>query len=62
MTKNAFYFILKTLSVLKFFVLNFFGPVEKRFDKKAKINFKIFDVSTCETKNYYTHIAQHLKK
>ena len=43
--KNAFYFILK----------------EKRLDKKTKINFKIYDVTTWETKNYNIPITQHIK-
>ena len=34
----------------------------KRFDKKAKINFKIYGVTTCITKNYNTNDAQYLKK
>ena len=46
MIKNAFYFILKPLFVLKIF--NFFpdilSHVGKRLDKKAKANFKIYDV------------------
>ena len=62
--KNAFYFILKPLFVLKIF--NFFpdilSHVGKRLDKKAKANFKIYDVIKWETNNYKTHIAQYLKK
>ena len=29
--------------------------------KKAKVNFKILDVTDSETNNYYTHIAQFLQ-
>ena len=64
MLKNAFYFMLKTLFVLTIFTFlsNFIDPVEKRLDKKAKNNFKIYDVTDWETNNYDTHIAQYLKK
>ena len=34
----------------------FFGHAEKRFDKKAKNNVKIYDVINWETNNYNTHI------
>ena len=64
MTKNAFYFILKALFFLKIFDFcpDFFGRMGKRLDKKAKVNFKIYDVTTWITRNYNTHIDQHLKK
>ena len=41
--KNAFYFTLKGLFVLKIFkfLSSFFGHVEKQLNKKGKINFKI---------------------
>ena len=55
MMKNAFYYVLKIL-------FNCFGHVGKLLDKKAEVNFKIYDVTTWETNNYNTHIAQHLKK
>ena len=46
MKKNTFYFILKDLFVFKIFkCLDFFGHVEKRVDKKAKVNFKIYNVT-----------------
>ena len=35
---------------------------DKRLDKKAKVNLKIYDVATCVTSNNNTHIAQYLKK
>ena len=47
MMKNAFYFTLKVLFVLKifrFFVLTC-GHVEKQLDQKDKVNFKICDVT-----------------
>ena len=43
--KNAFYFMLKAHFVLEIFVLFFFSYGEKRLDKKAKINFKIYGVN-----------------
>ena len=45
--KNAFYLMLKALFVLEIFIFlsRIFGCVEKRFDKKAKVNFKICDVT-----------------
>ena len=45
MTKNAFYFALKTIFVHNFF-LEFFGYVEKQLDKKTNANFKIFNVTS----------------
>ena len=49
--KNAFCSILVT-----------FGHVGKWFDKKAKVDFKIYDVTNWETNNCNTHIVQDLKK
>ena len=64
MMKNAFYFTLKALSVLKIF--NFlslvFGYVGKRFDLKDKVNFKIYGVTTWLTINCYTLIAQYISR
>ena len=46
MMKNAFYFMLKALFVLEIFKFLFcFGYVKKRLHKKAKVNFKIYDVT-----------------
>ena len=44
--RNAFYFMLNAFLVLKKFLSRCFGGkrVGKRFDKKAKVNFKIYDV------------------
>ena len=44
--ESAFYFMLKALFVLKIFTYLswLFGYVEKRLDKKAKVNLKIYDV------------------
>ena len=44
------------------FYTDFFGHVGKRLDKKAEVNFEIYDVTTWGTSNYNTHIAQYLKK
>ena len=46
MMKNAFYFMTKGFFVLEIFpfLSGLFGYVEKRLDKEAKDNFKIYDV------------------
>ena len=46
MEENAFYCILKALLVLQIlkFLFRLFGHVGKRFDEKAKVNFKSCDV------------------
>ena len=64
MMKNAFYFTLKVLFVLKLFRLlsRLFGRIEKQLDQKDKINFKIYDVTAWLTNNCNTHIEQYLKK
>ena len=43
---NPLYFILKALIVLKIFnfCLDFFIHAGKELDKKAKVNFKIYDI------------------
>ena len=38
-----------------------FGCLEKRFDKVAMVNFKIYDVTIWTSNNYNTHIAQYLQ-
>ena len=55
--------MLKVLFVLKIFkfLSRFFGHAGKRLDKKAKVNFKIYDVIYWETSKYNTHIPQYLK-
>ena len=64
MMKNAFYFVLKALFVLGTFTFLswLFVCVEKRLNKKAKVNFKIYDVKNWTTNNYNTHVAQYFKK
>ena len=61
--KNAFYIKLKALFVLDIFTfLSWrFGHIEKRLDKKAEVNFKIYDVTDWATNNYNTYIVQYLK-
>ena len=61
---NAFCFILKDLFVLEIFTLcpYFFDHVGKRLDKKARVNFKIYDAMNWEINNCNTYIAHYLKK
>ena len=63
MMKHAFYFILKAFFVLEIFtyLLWLFVYVEKRLDKKAKLNFKIFDITKWTTNSYNRYIAQSFK-
>ena len=44
------------------FVLYFFGPVRNWLHKKAKVDLKIYDVTTWIRSNYSTNIAQYFKK
>ena len=62
--ENGFYFMFKALLVFEIFTFLawLFGYVEKRLDKKAKVNLKIYDVTDWTTNNYNTHVAQYLKK
>ena len=56
--------MLKALSVFEIltFLSWYFSYLEKRFDKKSKFSFKIFD-TTYLTANYYdARIPQYLKK
>ena len=56
--------MLKALFVLEIltFFSRLFGYVEKRLDKKVKVNSNIYDISDWTTNNYNTPIAQYLKK
>ena len=62
--KNVFHLTFKALFVLKIykFLSWLFGHMEKRLDQNNKVNFKIYDVTSWETGNCNTHIAQYLKK
>ena len=47
MMKNAFYFMLKALFVVKIFKFqSCFGYDEEMLDQEDKVNFKIYDVTT----------------
>ena len=56
--------MLKVLFVLELltFLSSLFGYVEKRLKKKAKVNFKTYDIVYYATKNCNTHSAQYLPK
>ena len=56
-----FYFTIRGLFVLKNFCPDFLGVVENQVDKKAKADFKIYDVISWGTNNCNTYIAQYLK-
>ena len=58
------YFTLKALFIFKMFKFfsRLFGHIEKQLDLKGKVSFNTYDVSTWNTKNCNTHIAQYLKK
>ena len=62
--KNDFYFILEALFAFKIFqfLSRLFDHVGERLDKKAKINFKIYDVTNWKANNCDSHIAQYFKK
>ena len=62
--EKCFYFMLSALYVLKMLkVLSWlFGNGGKRLDKKAEVNFKIYEVAERKTNKYKTHIVQYLKK
>ena len=51
-------FFLKILKFLSWL----FGHVAERPDKKDKVNFKFYDVTTWLTNNRNTHIAQYFEK
>ena len=51
-------FVLDTFTYLSWH----FDYAEKRLDKKAMVNFKIYDVTDWKTNNNNTHNAQYLKK
>ena len=62
MMKNAFDFILNALFVLNIFKFchDLLVMQKKPLDKKDKINFKIYDITTWLTNSCNTHIAQYL--
>ena len=62
MMKNASFFTLKALFVLKNFCFNFLVTQKKRLGQKDMVNFKIYDVTAWLTKNCNTNSVQYLKK
>ena len=64
MMENAFYFMLKFLFVLEIFTFLswLFVYVEEPLNKKAMVDFKIYDVTDWITNSYNTHIEKYLKK
>ena len=61
MLNTSFYFILKLVLKIFTFFPDFFRYVGKLLDKKATVNFKIYDVASWSTNNYNKHIARYLK-
>ena len=56
--------MLKALFVLEISIFSFkhFGQVQKWLDYKAKVNFKIYDVTDWTANDSNTYIVQYLKK
>ena len=60
-------FLFPVKSILSFsrnlnFCPDLFGYVEKRINKKAKVNLNIYGLTDWEINNYNTRIIQYLKK
>ena len=67
MIKNSLFHLKSTFRSedISIFILAFFSHVGKRLDKKAKVNFKIYDVTYWEkiiTIYIYIYIGQYLKR
>ena len=64
MTKNAFYFIIKALFILKVFkfLSRLFYQVEKTVLLDDKVNFIIYNITTWLPNICNTHIDQYPKK
>ena len=62
--KMIFISRLKLFSFLRYinFCPNFFVHVGKRLHTKAKVNFKVYDITDWQINNCNTHIAQYLKR
>ena len=56
-------FTLKAIFLLKIFKFLFclFGYVEKRLEKRAKVNFKIYDATSQKTNSYNTRCKYNMK-
>ena len=63
MMKIFFHFMLKAFFILKIltFLSWLFGDIGKRFDQKAKINFKIYYATGWAASNNNTKFSQYLK-
>ena len=61
---KAFYFMLKALFVPEIFRFLYwnFGYVEKRFDKKVVVNFKIYDVTHTDKQMITIHILPNISR
>ena len=64
MMKNAFYFILEAFLFSRYLIVlpDIFSHERTRLGRKAKVYFKIYDITNWEKDNFNTHIAQWLKK
>ena len=67
MVKNAFYFTFFYFKLFPFslylrFCFEALLMYRNGFIGKDSVNFKIYDVRTCKTNNFNTHIAQYLVK
>ena len=59
MMKNAFYFTLTVVLVVKIFkfLCWLFGHLEKRLGEKHMVNFQMYDITAWKIDNYNAHIA-----
>ena len=72
MIKNAFYlvksfifytlYILLYVTMLFYFMLKSLFVLENRLNKKAKVNFEIYDVTEWTPNNYNAHLTQYFGK
>ena len=60
--KNVFYFMLIAIFVLEIFPFLPWLFGYNRHDEKAKVNFKIYDVTDWTINNSNKHISQYLKR
>ena len=63
MIKNAFHLMLRALFILEIFTILswLFGYAGKRLDKKAIVNYKIYEVADWAGNSFHKHIALYLK-
>ena len=72
MIKNAFYlvksfifytlYILLYVTMLFYFMLKSLFVLENRLNKKANVNFEIYDVTEWTPNNYNAHLTQYFGK